>query len=273
MTEWFEGNVIANGVRLHYHRTGGRDGNAKPSLVIVTGFTDIGIGYSRVARALERDYDVIMYDMRGHGTSEKPETGYTFQALAADLAALISALGLERPRVVAHSAGAAAAMIAATDHPDLMTALILYEPCWGSGWGGWEMTVMGMREWFQGFISLTREELDVRWREDNPTWTEEDLAFHVESKVQISPHVVQIFDEPEPPWREALPKITCPILLLTGDQENGLITPEDVQAMSGLWRDGSVVQIEGAGHMVHYDRYEPFIEAVRAFLDFAPFPS
>jgi pimeloyl-ACP methyl ester carboxylesterase len=266
MTEWFEGDVIANGVRLHYHRTGGRGGNAKPLLVIATGVSDIGIGYSRVARALEGDYDVIMYDKRGHGYSEKSETGYTFEQHAADLVALIAALGLERPRVIAHSGGAAAAMIAAADHPDLMAGLILYDPCWGSGWGGWETTVMGMREWFQGFISLTREELNVEWREGNPTWIEEELAYHVESKVQVSPNVVQTFDQPEPPWREALPKIACPILLLTGDRENGLIAPEDVQAMSGLWRDGRVVQIEGAGHMVHYDRHEPFVEAVQAFL-------
>ncbi len=262
MTEWFEGDVIANGVRLHYHRTGG----TKPPLVIATGVTDIGIGYSRIARALEHDYDVIMYDKRGHGYSEKPETGYTFQVHAADLVALIEALGLEHPRLIAHSGGAAAAIIAAAAHPDLMASLILYDPCWGRGWGGWETTVVGMREWFQGFISLTREELNVKWREGNPTWTEEELAFHVESKVQVSPHIVQTFDQPEPPWREALPEIVCPILLLTGDRENGLIAPEDVQAMSGLWRDGRVVQIEGAGHMVHYDRYEPFVEAVQAFL-------
>lgn len=42
MTEWFESNVIANGVRLHYHRTGGHSGNAKPPLVIVTGVPPLG---------------------------------------------------------------------------------------------------------------------------------------------------------------------------------------------------------------------------------------
>ena len=47
MTEWFEGNVVANGVRLHYHRTGG----TKPALVIAHGVTDMGMDYSRVARA------------------------------------------------------------------------------------------------------------------------------------------------------------------------------------------------------------------------------
>lgn len=83
MTEWVEGAVIANGVRLHYHRTGGD----KPALVIVHGITDMGTTWSRVARALEGDYDVIMYDRRGHGLSEKPETGYTWQVDADDLAA------------------------------------------------------------------------------------------------------------------------------------------------------------------------------------------
>ena len=106
MTEWYEGDVIANGVRLHYHRTGGD----KPALVMAHGVADMGIAYSRVARALEGDYDVIMYDRRGHGLSAKPETGYTWQVHAADLVALIAALGLERPRVIGHSGGAAAAM-------------------------------------------------------------------------------------------------------------------------------------------------------------------
>jgi pimeloyl-ACP methyl ester carboxylesterase len=271
MTEWFEGDVIAaargaNGIRLHYYRTGGWSGNGKPALLIATGVSDIGIGYSPVARELEGDYDVIMYDKRGHGRSEKPESGYTFEVHAADLVGLIQALGLERPRLMAHSGGAGAAVLAASEHPDLLAGLILYDPCWGSGWGNWEQVVLGMREWFTGITAMTRDEVRAGLREQNPTWTEQALAFHVQSKVLVSPHVVQTFDQPAPRWREALPKIACPILLLTGDPEKGLITPGDVQAMSGLWRDGRVVQIEGAGHMVHYDRPEPFIEAVQAFL-------
>jgi pimeloyl-ACP methyl ester carboxylesterase len=271
MTEWYEGDIVAarpgtKGVRLHIYRTGGRSGNGKPALVIATGVTDIGIGWAPVARALEGDYDVVMYDKRGHGLSDKPDTNYTFPEHAADLAALIEALGLERPRMLAHSGGAAAAILVAAEHPDLFAALILDDPCWGSGWGGWETTTVGLRGWFEGMISLTRGEIEAALREQNPTWPEEELAFHVESKVQVSPHVVRTFDQPEPPWREALPEIACPILLLTGDPVEGLVTQEDVRVMSGLWHDGRVVQIEGAGHMVHYDRPKPFVEAVRAFL-------
>lgn len=266
MTAWFESDVIANGIRLHYYRTGGRGGNDKPPLIIVTGVTDMGMGYARIARALEDRYDVIMYDKRGHGYSEKVETGYTFEEHAADLVELITVLGVARPSVLAHSGGAAAALIAAADYPDLMSSLILYDPCWGSGWGGWETTAIGMSEWFNRVASLTREELTVKWREDNPTWTEEERTSQVEGKVQVSPHVVQTFDQPEPRWQENLPKIACPILLLTGDQDKGLITQNDVQAMADLWHDGRVVQIEGAGHMVHYDCTEQFVEAVQMFL-------
>jgi pimeloyl-ACP methyl ester carboxylesterase len=126
--------------------------------------------------------------------------------------------------------------------------------------------IAGMRQWFLSLGAQTREEHLTKFREANPDWTDEEVALLAETKVQVSPNVVQTFDQPEPPWREALPKIACPILLITGDPEKGLVTQEDVRAMSGLWRDGRVVQIEGASHMVHYDRYEPFVEAVQAFL-------
>jgi pimeloyl-ACP methyl ester carboxylesterase len=267
MTTWYGGNVNANGIRLHYHRTGGRTGNGRPALVIAHGISAKGIGWSRVARALEGDHDVIMYDMRGHGLSEAPETGYMFSDHANDLAALIAALGLERPRVLGHSGGAMAAALAAADHADLFAGLILVDPAWGSGWGPWESVAAELRQWFLAMVTMTREELAVQVRTVHPHWSEQEQAVEVDSMAQVSPKLVQIFDQPEPPWREALPKIACPILLIAGDLETGdLITPEDVRVMSGLWRDGRVVQIEGAGHSVHRDRYEPFIATVQAFL-------
>ena len=209
---------------------------------------------------------MIMYDRRGHGLSEKPETGYTWQVHAADLVALIAALGLELPRVIGHSGGAAAATLAAASHSDLMACLILEDPCWGTRGGGWDSTKVGMRQWFLGLGSLTREQLIAQRREGHPNWLDEEVVYWAESKVQLSPSVVQTFDQPDVPWREALPRIACPILLITGDPAKGLVTPEDAQQMASLWREGKVVQIEGAGHMVHNDCYEPFVEAVQAFL-------
>src|SRR5689334_14974538 len=104
MSEWSSGEVETNGITMHYYRTG--SGGQKPSLVLSHGATDDGLCWSRVARALESDYDVIMPDARGHGLSTAPEQGYSSMDHAADLAGFIRALGLQRPGVGGHSMGA-----------------------------------------------------------------------------------------------------------------------------------------------------------------------
>ena len=94
MTAWSEGNVQANGITIHYHRTGG---NNKPSILLLHGVTDNGLCWSRVAHDLEGSYDVTMTDARGHGRSGGIATGFSTTILADDAAALIRALGLEKP--------------------------------------------------------------------------------------------------------------------------------------------------------------------------------
>ena len=74
-SHWIEGMVEANGIRQHYYRTGGD----RRTLILLHGFTDNGLSWARVARALERDYDVVMVDARGHGLSDGPETGYSYE--------------------------------------------------------------------------------------------------------------------------------------------------------------------------------------------------
>src|ERR1700719_2990387 len=122
--EWFSGDVGANGIRLHYYRTGGD----KPPIVLSHGATDDGLCWTRVARALEADYDVIMPDARGHGLSEAPEEGYTAQARAADLAGLIGALELQKPAVGGHSMGAMTTFYLAATRPALVRCAILEDP-------------------------------------------------------------------------------------------------------------------------------------------------
>ena len=103
MSNWSSGDVIANGIKIHYVRTGG----TKLPLVLAHGFSDNGLCWTRVAQVLEKDYDVIMADARGHGLSDAPESGYSAEDHAADLAGLIQALHLDKPALMGHSMGAA----------------------------------------------------------------------------------------------------------------------------------------------------------------------
>ena len=263
MANWSAGDIIANDINIHYHRTGGN----KPALVIAHGVTDNGISWKRIAGALEQDNDVIMYDQRGHGFSDAPQSGYTFGDHAEDMVGLITALNLDRPHIIGHSGGAAAAAILAATHSNLLTSLVLEDPPWGNGWGGWDAMTAGLREWVLGLGPMTREELNAACRESNPGWPEEEIALWVDSKLQVNPNVVQTFDQPAPLWRDTVRQINCPILFIAGDPDKGAVnTPDDVQEIAAIWHKGQSVHIGGAGHMVHYDRFEAYVAAVKVFL-------
>lgn len=263
MRSWSSADIVSNGIRIRCHRTGGN----KPALLIAHGVTDNGLSWSRFARAMEQDYDVILYDQRGHGFSDTPETGYTFLEHAEDMAGLITALQLQRPHILGHSGGAVAAAILAANHPHLLASLILEDPAWGTGWGAWDAMTPGMIDWFQETVAKTRPELVAMCRESNPNWLVEEVELWADSKVQVSPNVVQTFQQAEPEWQEIVRQITCPILLIVGDKDMSSVnTPEDVKAIASVWRDGRAVSIDGAGHMVHYDRFEAYLAVVKTFL-------
>ena len=121
---WFSGDVVANGMHIHYYRTGGD----KPPLVLSHGATDSGLCWTRVARVLESNYDLILPDARGHGSSDAPPSGYASSDRAADLAGLIDALGLQRPAIGGHSMGAATTLRLVADYPDLASCAVLEDP-------------------------------------------------------------------------------------------------------------------------------------------------
>lgn len=72
MAKLFYGHVRVQDVKIHYYRTG----EEKPAVVLLHGFGDSALSWSRLALRLEPDYDVIMIDARGHGLSDGPELGY-----------------------------------------------------------------------------------------------------------------------------------------------------------------------------------------------------
>ena len=62
---------------------------------------------------------------RGHGESEKPDTGYGVEDFAADVVSLLDALGIERAVLAGHSGSCLVARRVALDHPDRVAGLIL----------------------------------------------------------------------------------------------------------------------------------------------------
>lgn len=120
-------DLHARGVRFNVLTMG----DAGPTLVFVHGvmIDNLSSFYLTIAPALAKSARVILYDLRGHGRSEQPPSGYTTDDMADDLDGILAALDLPNPRVivVGHSFGGYIALRFATRHPERVAGLVLLE--------------------------------------------------------------------------------------------------------------------------------------------------
>ena len=105
--------VAVRGIRLHYAEAG-----AGEPLVLLHGWPQHWWMWRNQIPPLAEHFRVIAPDLRGHGWSDKPRSGYLKADLAADVLALLDSLGLDRVRLVGHDWGAVAGLLLATGHPE-----------------------------------------------------------------------------------------------------------------------------------------------------------
>lgn len=116
--------ALANGVELHYQQFG-----TGPNIVMVHGITgNQAIWHLEIVPSLMPEYRVTTYDLRGHGYSAVPPTGYTTADHANDLKYLLDTLGIERPHIVGHSFGADVSLHFTILYPERVDRLVLVEP-------------------------------------------------------------------------------------------------------------------------------------------------
>jgi pimeloyl-ACP methyl ester carboxylesterase len=115
---------------------------------------------------------------------------------------------------------------------------------------------------------MSREEIMARGREQHPTWSEEEIGPWADAKQRVSRAFAGALRFPEQPdWRETLPRVSCPLLLITADPDLGaIVAPEAVDEARRLLPSIEVVRLDGAGHSVRREAYDAFLAAVRAFL-------
>jgi pimeloyl-ACP methyl ester carboxylesterase len=138
--------ILANGVRLHVQRLGPSPG-VPPSgrtIVLLHGLIvdDLSSYYFTLANPLaSAGHDVVLYDLRGHGRSERPPTGYSLDDGIADLDALLTALDIRQPvHLVGNSYGGAIAIGMAVKHPDRVADVTMIEGHYADEGFGAEMT-------------------------------------------------------------------------------------------------------------------------------------
>ena len=122
--DWSSHFVSANGIRHHYLEWG--DPSNPPLLMLhATGLC--AWPWKPIARGLAERYRVLAFDQRGHGDTDQSEKGYRFEYAGEDLAAIVEQMNLERPRVIGHSSGGLAAIIASNLVPGVFDDVALVE--------------------------------------------------------------------------------------------------------------------------------------------------
>src|SRR5262249_13722701 len=137
---------------------------------------------------------------------------------------VVTALGLERPIVGGHSMGASQTLAFAAAYPAMLRAAILEDG--GIRMPGYVPTGRGAPGAALKYKEMTRDELIAHCRAIHPTWGEEELGPWADAKLAVSPkHIGAGIGQLD--FRELLPAVTVPVLLITSDPERGGgVTPE-----------------------------------------------
>jgi N-formylmaleamate deformylase len=270
MSQWISDDFVVLGTKLHYYRTGGE----KPPLVLLHGITDDGLCWGPVAEVLSAQYDVIMVDVRGHGKSDAPETGYTYVTMATEVAGLITGLGIKKPAILGASMGAVITLTLASLFPDLPRVILLEDP---PPFWNWKTPALGEAEsrdalldWIIDNKRKTRDDLLAEVRDSNTHWTDAEMQPWVDAKHRFSlkiTELVSVRDAVPENFLNFLKMITCPVLFIRADVEQGAVScEEDVAALKSSVPQLKVVHIPNAGHNISRDQYARYMDVIQSFL-------
>lgn len=269
-------------LKLHYAVWGDE---ANPPLLLIHGNRDHARTWDQVAIRLKHRYCVYAVDLRGHGDSAWAVGGqYSLPEFVLDIAMLAAELNRNPLTIVSHSLGGAVALEYAGVFPEDVRKVVAIE---GLGPPVREPTPASAR--MRGWIKHMREfdarkprryatidDAVRRMREENPHLSGE-MAYHLtlhgskrnddgtfswkfDNYVRLhSPYEFNIAEA-----REIWNQIRCPVLLIRGSESWASDPEQDGKASA--FHDYRAELVRDAGHWVHHDQLEKFMEIVNSFL-------
>ena len=278
--------IEVNGVRLFVDVEGAGwvpDGpklRQKPTLILLHGGPGADHSIYKPEFSKFSDLAQIVYvDHRGNGRSDEGEPAlWTLDQWADDLHALIQTLGIEQPILYGASFGGFVAQAFATKYPDTPGALILaatsakvdFEVIFDAFTriGGAEAGSVARTYW----SGPTPERRQAYFEHCLPHYSVSTLDPDKIARMLVKNPVAMHFNGPENEmgqfdFRQALPRVTCPTLVLSGDRDPMMPVPfSDTIAASLTGADVTHITLKNAGHMLEADQPEAFFDHIRSFI-------
>jgi pimeloyl-ACP methyl ester carboxylesterase len=145
--------IESNGTTLHV-----RIGGHGPAVVMLHGFGDTGDMWAPLAVVMMRDHTVIVPDLRGMGLSAHPDSGYTKQNQALDIAGVMDALKIDRADLVTHDIGNMVGYAVAGRFPARITKWVVIDAPL-PGIGPWDEILKSPMLWHFNFRGPDMERL------------------------------------------------------------------------------------------------------------------
>lgn len=265
--------VPVRGLNLHIRRwyVAQAPSPTKPPFLLVHGLASNARTWDLLARRLnDAGHPVVAVDQRGHGLSDKPDTGYSFDEVTADLKVLVDHLGFDRPVIAGQSWGGAVVVDFAARYPDIPGLLVLVDGGFSDMQARenatWESISVDLKP--PSFLGRPLSDLEDMLRKYHPDWTDEGIEvslanFEVLEDGTIRPHLslenhMQIL---RALWEQRSsglhPKIACPVLLCpagNGDPERLQRKRESVDQAVKVIPQAQVHWFENTAHDIHIHR-------------------
>ena len=257
------GYTEVQGLRMHYREWGDP---AHPDLLLVHGWTGHGGNWDTVVAAFEDRYHIIAPDNRGHGETDKPQTGYHLRDFVTDLVELIDNLKLDRPAYVGHSWGGNIGTMMAATHPEAISRAFLEDPVY------WKMVNAFVTSLRQAMARHERPEAEIRAEGEADGLSPEEIDAAVYAHHHFSPHAVTRLLTDNRDWaftcEDHMRRVAVPTLVLVGDIEaGGYMLPEELDYYREIASpDLSFRLWPDVGHMMRGTLPEQYNEELAAFL-------
>ncbi|WP_206791719.1 alpha/beta fold hydrolase [Amycolatopsis sp. MtRt-6] len=203
--------------------------------------------------------DVISYDLRGHGKTERPERGYTLGDFVADLDDLLRQLGVSRPvHLVGNSFGGTLAYSYAVACPERVRSIVCIES---------EPATAVWAEKMSAILAYTVRFLQV---EESFAWIEANFSAHHRRLARLAAERITSTSMAEEvplgpllTW-DQVAAIGCPVLSILGSHG---YQADDLEALTSLLPNGELHVFEGQGHSVLVEQHREVRELVLEWIE------
>lgn len=205
-------------------------------------------------------YKIINVDMRGHGASFKPRTGYKLESMVEDVMALLDHLQIKSAVFVGSSMGGVLAQMIGFMHPSRVKALVLVGTLAKAAWMG-EAEEMAKKAKSQGYKPGVKI-----WFTPQSNPKDVQIALREASKATPFFTTRVILENAKWDIRDELSQIKAPTLIIAGAEDYETTPVKESEEIHGLIAHSQLHVVPKAGHLVMLEKADEFNALVGDFL-------